>query len=99
MDHECKAYKPWIHENKCCQTCPHLGKCEWTWEGPDIPDLWGFFNGDEPDHEDVDSYFTRENHLLMFGIAFTGTNEAIETMKAQAHDKIEAIQDLKRERV
>lgn len=32
---ECKAYKPWIHTNSVCETCPHNGKCEWTWPGPD----------------------------------------------------------------
>ena len=32
-----------------------------------VDEYSGFFNGDEPTHDDVPSYFTRDNFAAMFG--------------------------------
>ena len=56
-------------------------------------DLWGFFNGEPPHHEDVEMYFTRENHLWMFGVEFEGTDSDLTHMKGKAHNIVAAIQE------
>jgi len=56
-------------------------------------DLWGFFNGARPHHEDVEDYFTRANHLEMFGIPFEGTISDLRAMRNKAHNLIEAYND------
>ena len=62
-------------------------------------DLWGFFNGANPHHEDVAAYFTPENHLEMFGVPFEGTDADLRAMAHKAHDLIAAYQDVCQERI